>query len=349
MNTIFSIIKRRLGSSLFLFSLSILLFSFVSCGAPSGSFRIEGRLSNINQGEFYIYSTDGGLRGIDTIRLADGRFSYETSIVDEATYFIVFPNYSEQVVFGKSGATAKVSGDVSHLKEIEIEGTKENEQMTELRKHLANQTPPEQKKSVLQFINDNPGSIISVYLIDKFLLQGDKPDYKEAYDLVGKLIKEEPDNARLQNLYGQLDVAKGINNFKRMPDFTATDVNGKQVNAFSLKSELNVVLFWASWVSESYGLISQMNTFKKDYGSRLSVLSVCIDAEKTDCKRRAERDSLKWSTVCDELMWQSPLLRKFSVVDVPCYMLIDKSGRLIDRYYTVSKLREEIEKRLKIN
>ena len=218
--------KRQLNSfflALFIFaSLPIL----TSCGVSSGKFRIEGRLRNINQGEFYVYSPDGGLVGIDTIRVADGRFSYETSLADEATYMIVFPNSSEQAVFGKSGATAEISGDVTHLKEIEIEGTDENEQLTELRRHLINQTPPEQKKSVIQFINDNPGSIVTVHLIDKYLLQAEKPNYKEAYDLVDSMLKKVPGNIRLQALRKQLETVRNMADFKRLPDFSATDIYG---------------------------------------------------------------------------------------------------------------------------
>lgn len=339
--------KRQLNS----FFLALFIFAslpiITSCGVSSGKFRIEGRLRNINQGEFYVYSPDGGLVGIDTIRVADGRFSYETSLADEATYMIVFPNSSEQAVFGKSGAIAKISGDVTHLKEIEIEGTDENEQLTELRRHLINQTPPEQKKSVIQFINDNPGSIVTVHLIDKYLLQAEKPNYKEAYDLVDSMLKKVPGNIRLQALRKQLETVRNMADFKRLPDFSATDIYGKPVNAFTLKSELNVVLFWASWMSENYSLISQMQTMKKEYGSRLAVLSICIDAQKDDCKRRADRDSLKWATICDGKMWQSPLLRKFCVVDVPCYMLIDRSGRVIERNLSLNDLRQKIEKRLK--
>lgn len=339
--------KRQLNSFFLALFIFVSLPILTSCGVSSGKFRIEGRLRNINQGEFYVYSPDGGLVGIDTIRVADGRFSYETSLADEATYMIVFPNSSEQAVFGKSGATAEISGDVTHLKEIEIEGTDENEQLTELRRHLINQTPPEQKKSVIQFINDNPGSIVTVHLIDKYLLQAEKPNYKEAYDLVDSMLKKVPGNIRMQALRKQLETVRNMADFKRLPDFSATDIYGKPVNAFTLKSELNVVLFWASWMSENYSLISQMQTMKREYGPRLAVLSICIDPQKDDCKRRADRDSLKWATVCDGKMWQSPLLRKFCVVDVPCYMLIDRSGRVIERDLSLNDLRQKIEKRLK--
>ena len=139
----------------------LLTLIVVSCGAPSGHFRIEGRLRNFNQGEFYIYSPDGGKAGIDTIKVSEGRFAYETRLEEPASFIIVFPNFSEQVVFGESGATATISGDASHLKELEVKGTKTNEQMTEWRMMAGRLTPPEVKREAENFIKRNPTSPIS--------------------------------------------------------------------------------------------------------------------------------------------------------------------------------------------
>ena len=101
-----------------------------ACGSDSGKFRLEGRLRNINQAEFWVYSPDGSMQGIDTITVRNGRFAYELELEDEATLMVVFPNYSEQPVFARPGKTVSIKGDATHLKEIIIEGTKENEHMT---------------------------------------------------------------------------------------------------------------------------------------------------------------------------------------------------------------------------
>ena len=42
----------------------LLLSLLVSCGTRSGYFKVEGRLLNINQGELYVYSSDGAIDGI---------------------------------------------------------------------------------------------------------------------------------------------------------------------------------------------------------------------------------------------------------------------------------------------
>ena len=76
----------------------------VACGSKSGNFRLEGRLRNFNQGEFWIYSPDGDMMGFDTIRVRDSRFSYEKELDEPTMMIVVFPNYSEQPIFAEPGA-----------------------------------------------------------------------------------------------------------------------------------------------------------------------------------------------------------------------------------------------------
>ena len=90
-----------------LLCLAVMLL-LTACGPGRNSFRIEGRLRHMNQGEFYVYSPDGGIKGIDTIKVHEGRFAYETMLRDPATFIIIFPNFSELAVFGEPGKAAEI-------------------------------------------------------------------------------------------------------------------------------------------------------------------------------------------------------------------------------------------------
>ena len=93
-----------------------LLLFLTSCGVDSDRFRLEGRLRNMNQGEFWVYSMDGDMDGIDTIPVREGRFSYEMPLRSPSTLIVIFPNYSEQPVFAEPGEVVKIKGDASHLR-----------------------------------------------------------------------------------------------------------------------------------------------------------------------------------------------------------------------------------------
>ena len=77
-----------------LFLLALLSVLLVSCGTDGKHFKFEGRFLHLNQGEFYLYSEDGAVSGIDTIKVEGGRFAYEMACDHPATLVLVFPNFS---------------------------------------------------------------------------------------------------------------------------------------------------------------------------------------------------------------------------------------------------------------
>ena len=155
-----------------------LLFTLVliSCGTDSDHFKIEGRFRNLNQGEFYIYSPDGGISKLDTVKVQDGEFAFETPLQKKATFIMVFPNFSEQVIFGEPGKTAKVSGDASHLKEMEVSGNEDNKLMTDFRKSTLNNSDDQIRSNIANFVKDHPESIVGIYLVSKYFIRTANPN-----------------------------------------------------------------------------------------------------------------------------------------------------------------------------
>ena len=318
-----------------------------SCGVDSDRFRLEGRLRNMHQGEFWVYSTDGGIDGIDTIPVREGRFVYEIPMRSPSTLVIVFPNYSELPVFARPGAEVDIKGDATHLREMAINGTEENGEMTKLRMELNRLMPPEVPGKVEEFIRENPESEVSVYLLQRyFLLDGDG-DYKRAMALVELMLKEQPDNGRLIEWKKQLPaLCRGMVKAK-LPAFTASDVKGRTVTQDELKKKANVLTVWASWSFQSTDMQRRLIRLKKDYGERLGVVSICLDARPQDCRQRVERDSLPWKTVCDGRVWQTPLLAKLGISEVPASMVIDSRGVIVARDLAPQELEDELKKMLK--
>ena len=327
--------------------LSLAVLSLMSCGAGSGRFRIEGRFRNLNRGEFYVYSPDGGIRGRDTIKVADGRFAYDIPLETEATFILIFPNFSEQAVFGASGATVKISGDASHLREMEIEGTDDNELMTKFRMRANRLSPPEVTKAAAEFIGENPASPVSLYLVNRYFVQTPQPDYRQAHRLASAMLKADPDNGRLEMFCRQLDALKASDPGSVLPDFSATDISGKRVGKSVLGGEVNIISAWASWNYTSQNMQRQMKTLKKDYGDRLGLLSICVDARIEDCERCVKYDSIPWPNVCDGRMWDSPLMVKFGMATVPGNLITDRNGKIIARNLNAQQLKEKLESTLK--
>jgi hypothetical protein len=56
-----------------------------------------------------------------------------------------------------------------------------------------------------------------------------------------------------------------------------------------------------------------------------------------------ERDSVKWSTICDGRMWNTPLLAKFGLADVPANLIADEKGTIVERNLQPQKMEEQID------
>ncbi len=325
----------------------LLALILVSCGTKSGQFRIEGRFRNLNQGEFYVYSPDGGISGIDTIKVADGRFAYETALEHPATFIIIFPNYSEQPVFGESGTAVVIKGDASHLKEMEIKGTKENELFTKFRLSANRLSPPEMKAAVAAFVAENPASAAGIYLTNKHFIQTAEPDYAKAYELTGLMLKAQPGNSRLALLNKRLKSMRAAGDKARMPRFAAVGTDGKKLTQAQLASKVNIVSAWASWSYESTNIQRRLKALKKTYGSELAIVSICIDASIEDCKKTLERDSVAWPTVCDGKMWDTPLLMQTGIATIPGNIIYDSKGKVIASQLNAQQIEDKIKSILK--
>lgn len=322
--------------------LILLTLVLVSCGVDGKHFKLEGRFLHLNQGEFYVYSTDGVLDGIDTIKIEGGRFAYEIPCDEEGTLVMVFPNFSEQPIFTQPGKTVEIKADASHLKELEAEGTDNNKLMTAFRKQVSNMSPQQAADAAEEFVKHNPKSNVSAWLIRKYFILAPKPDYAKAKQLLDLMIAEQPKNGKLVNLQQQL-IGLAATAGKSLPIFTATDINGNKVTQANLTQSPNAVVFlWASWNYESTDMQRQLKRLKAAKGNGLSVIGVCIDPSKSEMQQSLRRDSISWPTINDGMMFDTKIAKQLGLSQVPANILL-KNGKIVGRNLRMNELKEKIE------
>ena len=250
-----------------------------SCGTDSRHFRIDGRLLHLNQGEFYVYSPDGTINGLDTIKVQAGRFSYEVACGRPMTLMIVFPNFTEQPVFAQPGKSVDLKGDASHLKEMTVKGTKDNELMNKFREMIHNAAPPEMKKCAQLFVEDYPESRVGAYLVDRYFIHDANPDTKTAVRLVDLMIEKQPDNGYLKRQKRQLTASFVATKGADIPNVLGTTVDGKTIGRVQLtKAPVTVVCALATWKYESMSQFRRLAAYAASQQGRVAVVGVSIDA-----------------------------------------------------------------------
>lgn len=274
----------------------------------------------MNQGQFFVYSPDGAISGIDTIMVQGGRFAYEIPCESEGTIVIVLPNYSEIPVFVEPGKSVDLKADASHIKDIEVTGTDANDRMTKWRKNTSSQSPDGLMKQAEQFIRENPSSIISRWMLRKYFIVTAKPDLKKAKELVKLMSEKNEKEASIVRLsVGLENVPLQVGDV--LPAFTAKDLQGKDVQASQYRVGKTIILVWATWdydgISISRRVFRKIEELKAQGKQVPKVLGISIDASAVDAKRTVGNDSTAWSTICDGLMWESPVVKAIGTTKVP--------------------------------
>jgi hypothetical protein len=318
------------------------LFLLASCGEDSKHFKIEGRLLQINQGEFYLYSSDGTISGFDTIKVQGGRFSHEIECDHPTTLTLVFPNFSEQPIFAEPGKTVDIDGDASHLKMLKIKGTDDNELMSDFREQIAASSPPEIKRFAARFIEDHPQSPVSIYLVKKYFIVTPRPDYREAARLLKLMKASQPDNFIISNMLRDTKVLGQSTVGTRLPAFKIKDMKGNTITSNSLSRGLVVICTWASWSYPSTDMLRQLHQIQIDKQKPFKVISICVDANKADCDTYLSVNEIKTPNVFTGEMFNTAPLKILGLQNVPDNIVV-KDGKIVARSLDINSLREKVE------
>jgi len=202
-------------------------------------------------------------------------------------------------------------------------------------------TPPEATKAAEAFIREQPASPIALYLLNKYFTQIPSPDYKKCIELITEIQKVQPDEPSLKGLAEKM---KGLVNLKdgaKIPNFTATDIDGKTVKSSDLNAPVNIIFTWAKWNYESVSMQRQLTFFQQRYKDKLKIVGICLDVNKKECRENAEKDSVKWSTICDGKMWESPLLKQLGLSYLPDNIMTDSQGKIIAHTLHINELQDK--------
>ena len=322
--------------------LPLIFFSllFFSCRNSNGFFKMEGRLLHMNQGELYLYSPDGVIEGLDTIKVEAGRFAFQIPCEKEGTLVVVFPNFSTQPIFTEPGEEVNVKADASHLREIEVKGTEANELMSDFRKQVASVSPPEERKFAEQFVKDHPESIVSRYLVNRYFILNSTPDYKLALNLIKEMQTAQPDNWELERMKRQLRTMKNATVGLNLPQFTVKTLDGKTITGNELRRNHMVIInVWASWDYNSLEMQRTLNeAARKGYAT---VLGISIDASPKDVRRLLKADDIIFENVCDGQMLDGKLLQTLGLTTMPDNIVV-KNGKITERRVTANTIRQRI-------
>lgn len=211
-------------------SFILLSFLLAGCGVSDDRWRIEGRLDGIRQAEFYVYGEEDAFDGVDTIRIEDGKFSYERSLSQPAVLTLLYPNFSSTSIIAEPGKVIKMRGDAAKLSEADISGSKENELLTDFRFACVGKPENDSRLAAAQFVRDHPASLAALAVFRKYFATARTPDPAVVLPLLDVMKKAQPSNIALLNMEARLRPVLETGKGRSCPDFSAVSLTGEKLS-----------------------------------------------------------------------------------------------------------------------
>lgn len=215
-----------------------------------------------------------------------------------------------------------------------------------------------------EYISKEPSSPVSWMMLNEFYpttgLEGYDMSQLDNFDVVAKAMKEkyayseypqliEQDVQALRNQIEMMEkqkamAAAGATSSQLAPEIQLQDPSGKIIPLSSLKGQVVLLDFWASWCKpcrqENPNVVAAYNKYK-DNG--FTVYSVSLDEDKAAWERAIVADNLSWvNHVSDLKGWQSPAAALYGVQSIPASFLIDADGTIIGQNLRGAALEQKL-------
>ncbi|MBR5149285.1 MAG: AhpC/TSA family protein [Bacteroidaceae bacterium] len=290
---------------------------------------LEGRVGKLPHDTLYIYGADALYERIDTVVAHDGEFCYTAKVDTVTPLWVLFPNKHREMVFADKGLSATLYGDTASAGHIHIEGGEQNALLRSFYNRIDSLDTHEVVAVADSFIRANPYSEVSIYLLREYFVQVPKPDNTKIKTLIGSMSGNLQDNNYIRQLQHMLNAYKPLTKNSVVANYNVTDASGKNVSTADYKDTYLLVTFWASWDEESRARQRELIALKEKYAKHnFDILSISLDTERAAWMKAIEEDSLTWRQANDFDGWNTSLVQRMQVVQLPSNMLLNPQRRV---------------------
>jgi peroxiredoxin len=123
------------------------------------------------------------------------------------------------------------------------------------------------------------------------------------------------------------------------PEIALPDPHGEIISLSSLKGRKVLLVFWASWSSQSLSEIRKLYAvYPKIGGNSLEYYLVSLDRTRDSWLSAVNDKNARGIHVSDLQYWDSPVVATYHIEQLPVVYLIDEKGTIMGRNVTADEL-----------
>ena len=234
--------------------------------------------------------------------------------------------------------------------EVKLQDAPSNGRIFELYPALARlytKTGQEQKADIL--VNNFKLVMDSEHIKDNFIL-GDMLEkmgrHQDALQVYEGLEKQDSNDryifqrlAQVHEKLGNIEIAKAYHiKFdpalaligKSVPDFSATDLDGKPISLRDYRGKVVLLDFWAVWCPPCTDEIPNIKKVYDTYkNAGFDVIGISLDHHEYELRDYIKTNNIRWRQIFSGKGWKSPVPRQYNIRSIPAPWFIDREGRLI--------------------
>ena len=311
-----------------------LIIILSACGGKSSdTASLSREIKGLGNDTLYIYGADEMYDRMDTLLVENDKFSATLSPDTLVAAWLLFSDGSQYPFFMDKGNTIHVKGSAAELNSLEISGNTPNEELSAFQKELKGLGKPSEKvleEKAGKFINEHHSSLVSIYLLDKYFVQKEKPDYTQIKKLTEHMTGELKDRPYIDELLDRIQEEEKAGIGKTTAYFRLPNAKGKQITRSNFKDQYLLIHFWASWdtVSRDSNAVYRRIYKKEQKNKKFALLGVSLDINKDNWQKAIETDTLKWEQTCDLSSWNTEFVKQLAIKALPANILLSPSGRI---------------------
>ncbi|MGA2060903.1 MAG: thioredoxin-like domain-containing protein [Thermoguttaceae bacterium] len=203
----------------------------------------------------------------------------------------------------------------------------------------------EWQKNLEQFLSDYPAApdaaevMLQLAIAQEFAGQDD--DAKRWYARAAKEFPDTPAGKKALGAQNRLD-CEG-----KTLSFTGQGLSGNPVNLANFRGKVVLIQFWTSHSDQAKNDIVILKDLIAKYGRTFTVIGVSVDNSRKELDAYLASAKLPWTQVFEEGGLDSPPANQLGILTVPCMILVEQQGKVVNRNIQAAEIEAELKKLIK--